>query len=143
LIEDVVVYLAFCLALILIFGALIALGLLKGPIPATITNTIHKHLLLSLLVALALYLVAIKGRLFLVQHDIPCRILAIGLHFFWLSAFAWLLGSALHLRRMFTEVRDVNHGSALFYFALGYAFPILCVAMSLGVRAHHYGNKFL
>jgi hypothetical protein len=143
LIEDIVSYIAFVLALVLIFGALLALGLLKGPVPSTITNTIHKHLLLCIFCSLLLYGLGLKLRLILVQNDISCRILAIGLHFFWLSTFAWLFGSSLHLRRMFTEVRDVNHGSALFYFALGYAFPLLCVALSLGVRAHHYGNKFL
>lgn len=140
--EDIVTYAAFALSLILILGALIALGLLKGPVPSTITNTIHKHLLFCLFVSLLLYIVGLKLRLILVQNDIACRILAIGLHFFWLSAFAWLFGSALLLKRMFTEVRDVNHGSALVYYALGYAFPLLCVALSLGVRAHHYGNKF-
>lgn len=143
LLEDIITYVAFTLALLLIFGALIALGLLKGPVPATITNTIHKHLLLCIFSALLLYLLGLKLRIPLVQNDIMCRSVAIGLHFFWLSTFTWLFASALHLRRMFTEVRDVNHGPALFYFALGYAFPLLCVALSLGVRAHHYGNKFL
>lgn len=131
------------MTLLLIFFALVGLGLLKGPVPATITNTIHKHLLLSILGAVLFYFVAIKLRLVLVQNDAVCRVIAIGLHLTWLATFSWLLGSAIHLRRMFTEVRDVNHGSALFYFALGYAFPLLCVALSLGVRAHHYGNKFL
>ncbi|CAL8121926.1 unnamed protein product [Orchesella dallaii] len=142
IVEDIVTYVAFSMTLLLIFIALVGLGLLRGPIPATITNTIHKHLLLSIFGAVLFYFVAIKLRIILVQNDSICRVIAIGLHVTWLATFSWLLGSAIHLRRMFTEVRDVNHGSALFYFALGYAFPLLCVALSLGVRAHHYGNKF-
>ncbi|XP_035705378.1 protocadherin-like wing polarity protein stan isoform X3 [Folsomia candida] len=141
-IEDIVTYVSFVVALTLIFGALIGLGILQGPVPSTITNTIHKHLLLSIFSALLFYLIALKLRLILVANDNLCRALAIGLHATWLATFSWLFGSAIHLRRMFTEVRDVNHGSSLFYFALGYAFPLLCVALSLGVRAHHYGNRF-
>jgi cadherin EGF LAG seven-pass G-type receptor 1 len=143
MVEDIVTYVSFVVALTLIFGALIGLGLLQGPVPSTITNTIHKHLLLSVFFALLFYLIALKLRFLLVSSDNFCRAIAIILHGTWLATFSWLFGSALHLRRMFTEVRDVNHGSSLFYFALGYAFPLLCVALSLGVRAHHYGNKFL
>ncbi|ODM96856.1 Protocadherin-like wing polarity protein stan [Orchesella cincta] len=132
IVEDIVTYVAFSMTLLLIF-----LALYQPPLP-----TLHKHLLLSIFGAVLFYFVAIKLRMILVQNDAICRVIAIGLHVTWLATFAWLLSSAIHLRRMFTEVRDVNHGSALFYFALGYAFPLLCVALSLGVRAHHYGNKF-
>lgn len=72
-----------------------------------------------------------------------CKLVAIALHYAWLSAFAWTTVDCVHLYRMLTEMRDVNHGPMGFYYALGYGSPALLVGLSIGVRAHEYGNSVL
>lgn len=68
---------------------------------------------------------------------------AIGLHYLWLTVISWSLVSSLHLYRMLTEMRDVNHGQMGFYHSVGYGLPGIIVGLSVGVRADQYGNYFL
>lgn len=65
------------------------------------------------------------------------------LHYAWLSAFAWTLVDSIHLYRMLTEMRDINHGPMRFYYTLGYGLSAVVVGLSVGVRADHYGNYLL
>lgn len=69
--------------------------------------------------------------------------MAIGLHYLWLASFSWMLVDAIHLYRMLTEMRDINHGPMRFYYTMGYVGPAVVVALSVGVRAHQYGNYYL
>lgn len=45
-----------------------------------------------------------------IVFQFPCKMIAMFLHYFWLSSFSWTLVDSLHLHRMLTELRDVNHG---------------------------------
>lgn len=72
-----------------------------------------------------------------------CKMVAIGLHYLWLTVMSWSLVSSLHLYRMLTEMRDVNHGQMGFYHSVGYGLPAIVVGLSVGVRAEQYGNYFL
>lgn len=54
-----------------------------------------------------------------------------------------MLVDAIHLYRMLTEMRDINHGPMRFYYTMGYVGPAVVVALSVGVRAHQYGNYYL
>lgn len=65
------------------------------------------------------------------------------LHYFWLATFCWSLVDMLHLYRMLTEMRDINHGPMCIYYGLGYASPAIITGLSVGVRAHQYGNNIL
>ena len=65
---------------------------------------------------------------------------AILLHYLWLSAFSWLLLESVHVHRMLTEMRDVNHGAMRFYYSLGYGVPAIIVGLAVGVRADQYGK---
>lgn len=49
----------------------------------------------------------------------------------------------IHLYRMLTEMRDINHGPMGFYFTVGYGAPAILVGLSVGVRVHEYGNNML
>lgn len=141
LLEDVTSYSAFILALPLLLAALLILALIRGT--ATNSNSIHKNLVFCVFVAELLYLVALKARNPLVANEFPCKLIAIGLHYTWLSAFAWTLVDSIHLYRMLTEMRDVNHGQMRFYYTMGYGFPAIIVGLSIGVRADQYGNFYL
>lgn len=52
-----------------------------------------------------------------------CTAVAILLHYFSLSTFAWLQVQALHLYRMRVEPRNVDRGAMRFYHALGWGVP--------------------
>lgn len=70
----------------------------------------------------------------------PCKLTAIALHYLWLCVFSWNLVDALHLHRMLTEMRDINHGQMPFYRAVGYVLPAVVVSLPVGARIDQYGN---
>ncbi|XP_043283002.1 protocadherin-like wing polarity protein stan isoform X2 [Venturia canescens] len=140
LLEDVTSYSAFMLALPLLLSALLILGLIRGG--GTNSNSIHENLVFCVLLAESLYLVALKARGPLVSNVFPCKLIAIGLHYAWLSTFAWTLVDSIHLYRMLTEMRDVNHGQMRFYYTIGYGLPAIIVGLTIGVRADQYGNFY-
>lgn len=140
LLEDVTSYSAFILALPLLLTALLILALIRGG--GTNSNSIHKNLVFCVFLAELLYLIALKARSPLVSNEFPCKLTAIGLHYTWLSAFAWTLVDSVHLYRMLTEMRDVNHGQMRFYYTIGYAMPAIIVGLTIGVRADQYGNFY-
>ncbi|KAG9508984.1 Protocadherin-like wing polarity protein stan, partial [Fragariocoptes setiger] len=72
--------------------------------------------------------------------EYQCKMIAIFLHYFSVSAFAWLSVGALHAYRMLTEIRDINRGPMRFYALLGYALPAVLVTLAVGVRAEQFGN---
>lgn len=99
---------------------------------ATNSNSIHKNVVFCILCGEVIYFVALKLRRDLLEHEVgfkkknvfgivlfnshcfslqfPCKMIAMFLHYFWLSSFSWTLVDSLHLHRMLTELRDVNHG---------------------------------
>lgn len=141
LLEDVTSYSAFMVALPLLLATLLILALIRGT--STNSNSIHKNLVLCVFVAELLYLIALKARGPLAANEVSCKLMAIGLHYAWLSTFAWTLVDSVHLYRMLTEMRDVNHGQMRFYYTLGYGLPAVIVMLTIGVRIDQYGNFYL
>ena len=139
--EDVTSYSAFVVALPLLLTTIVILSFIRGG--KTNSNSIHKNLLLCVFVAELLYLVALKARIALFGDDVSCKLIAIGLHYFWLSTFSWTVVDSTHLYRMLTELRDINHGQMGFYYTLGYVVPAIVVGLTLGVRSEQYGNYYL
>ncbi|XP_076066701.1 protocadherin-like wing polarity protein stan isoform X3 [Oratosquilla oratoria] len=138
--EDVTTYTGLILSLLLLLASFVAFSVLRGA--ATNSNTIHKNMTACLFLAQLLFLFALKARQILVQQEFPCKLVAIALHYFWLCIFTWLLIEGVHLYRMLTEMRDVNHGQMRFYYSWGYGMPAIIVGLSVGVRADQYGNFF-
>lgn len=132
---------AFLISLPLLLSVLIALALLRGM--QTNSNTIHQNLILCVFFAELLFFVGMHSRRNLVESEFPCKLIAICLHYTWLAAFAWTTVDCVHLYRMLTEMRDINHGPMGFYFSMGYGAPAIIVGLSVGVRAHEYGNSLL
>ncbi|GAB6020348.1 hypothetical protein CHUAL_003060 [Chamberlinius hualienensis] len=106
----------------------------------TNSNTIHKNLTFCCLIVAVGLMVALRLRKTLVHKDFACKITAIFLHHIYLCQFSWMLVEAVHLYRMLTELRDINHGQMRFYYAIGYGVPAIVVGLSVGVRADEYGN---
>lgn len=141
LLEDVTSYSAFIVALPMLLMTILILALIRGG--CTNSNSIHKNLVLCVFFSELLYLIALKARNALIGSEVSCRLIAIGLHYSWLSTFSWTLVDSLHLYRMLTEIRDINHGEMGFYYTLGYATPAVIVALTIGVKADQYGNVYL
>ena len=138
LISDNIVFYAAIASLLLLLVAALAFSLLYG-LP-TNTNSIHRYIVLCLFTAQLLFIIAAKYHHVIVKADFACKMIAILLHYFWLSVFSWLLVDSLHLQRMLTELRDINHGAMKFYVAMGFGVPAVIVGLSVGVRGHQYGN---
>uniref|UniRef100_T1IKX4 Cadherin EGF LAG seven-pass G-type receptor 1 n=1 Tax=Strigamia maritima TaxID=126957 RepID=T1IKX4_STRMM len=136
--ESVVSYTCVISSLVLLFVAFIVFCALHGL--QTNSNTIHKNMTICIFVTELVFLVALKLRSDLIHKEFPCKIIAIFLHYFFLCEFSWVLLEAVHLYRMLTELRDINHGQMRFYYTLGYGIPAIIVGLSVGVRADGYGN---
>ncbi|XP_044871039.1 cadherin EGF LAG seven-pass G-type receptor 2 [Mauremys mutica] len=92
--------------------------------------------------AAALFLAELVFLLGINQADIPfaCTVIAILLHFFYMCTFAWLLLEALHLYRMLSEVRDINHSPMRFYYMVGWGVPAFITGLAVGLDPEGYGN---
>ncbi|XP_049292738.1 protocadherin-like wing polarity protein stan isoform X2 [Anopheles funestus] len=139
LLVQITSYSAFLLSLPILFAVIISLALLRGL--QTNSNSIHQNLLFCIFSAELLFFVAIQARRDLLDNEFPCKLVAIALHYSWLAAFAWTTVDCVHLYRMLTEMRDINHGPMGFYHTIGYGAPALLVGLSVGVRVHEYGNS--
>lgn len=69
LLESVTSYTAFSLSLPLLLATWAALCLMRGG-AATVSNSIHKHLIFCVFMAELLYLIALKARSSLVQNEV-------------------------------------------------------------------------
>lgn len=54
-----------------------------------------------------------------------CTVIAILLHYFCMCTFAWMFVEGLHIYRMLTELRNINHGHIRFYYAMGWGIPAI------------------
>uniref|UniRef100_A0A673FW13 Cadherin EGF LAG seven-pass G-type receptor 3-like n=1 Tax=Sinocyclocheilus rhinocerous TaxID=307959 RepID=A0A673FW13_9TELE len=83
-----------------------------------------------------------KKKLIQVWNDIGflCTVVAILLHYFFMSAFAWLFVEALHIYRMQTEARNINYGAMRFYYAIGWGVPAIITGLAVGLDPEGYGN---
>lgn len=54
-----------------------------------------------------------------------CTVIAIGLHYVYMSTFAWTFVESLHVYRMLTEVRNIDAGPMRFYYVVGWGIPAI------------------
>ncbi|KAM4722755.1 cadherin EGF LAG seven-pass G-type receptor 3 [Rhinophrynus dorsalis] len=119
-------------------GALLAtfsiLTFLKGL--KSNTRGIHSNIAVALFFAELLFLLGINRT----ESEFLCTVIAILLHYFFLSTFAWLFVEGLHIYRMQTEVRNVNYGAMRFYYAIGWGVPAIITGLAVGLDPEGYGN---
>ncbi|MFT7796880.1 adhesion G-protein coupled receptor D1 isoform X7, partial [Arapaima gigas] len=102
----------FCLAITLVTFAILSSV-------STIRNQryhIHANLSFSILVAQILLLISFRFD----PGTLPCKVVAILLHFFFLSAFAWMLVEGLHLYSMVIKVFGSEGGKHFYYYGIGW-----------------------
>nr|XP_049702759.1 protocadherin-like wing polarity protein stan isoform X2 [Helicoverpa armigera] len=139
LLESVTSYTAFSISLPLLFATWAALCLMRGG-AATVSNSIHKHLVFCMFMAELLYLIALKSRNSLVQNEFACKLVAMSLHYWWVCALAWAACDGWQLRRLLRELRDVNHAGLAAHHAAAYAAPAVVLALAASHHQHQYGN---
>nr|XP_009686574.1 PREDICTED: cadherin EGF LAG seven-pass G-type receptor 3 [Struthio camelus australis] len=126
-------------ALLLTFSFLTCLKGLKSN-----TRGIHSNISVTLFFSELLFLLGINRT----ENQFLCTVIAILLHCFFLSTFAWLLVQGLHIYRMQTEARNVNFGAMRFYYAIGWGgAPTKIVPqpwqkcwLAVGLDPEGYGN---
>lgn len=57
---------------------------------------------------------------FCALSQLPCKVMAVLLHFFFLSAFAWMLVEGLHLYSMVVKVFGSEMSKHFYYYGIGW-----------------------
>ncbi|XP_010076901.1 PREDICTED: probable G-protein coupled receptor 133, partial [Pterocles gutturalis] len=123
----------FCLTITLVTFAILSSV-------STIRNQryhIHANLSFAVLVAQILLLTSFQ----FTPGTVPCKILAILLHFFFLSAFAWMLVEGFHLYSMVIKVFGSEESKHLYYYGIGWGCPLMICLISTTSSLESYGES--
>ncbi|KAG8439892.1 hypothetical protein GDO86_005888 [Hymenochirus boettgeri] len=118
-------------ALLLTFILLVLIRTLRSNI-----HNIHKNLVAALFLSELVFLIGINQT----ENPFVCTVIAILLHYFYMSTFAWMFVEGLHIYRMLTEVRNINSGHMRFYYVVGYGIPAIITGLAVGLDPQGYGN---
>ncbi|KAM9330874.1 adhesion G-protein coupled receptor D1 [Gastrophryne carolinensis] len=122
----------FCLAITLVTFAILSSV-------STIRNQryhIHANLSFAILVAQILLLISFQFD----PGTLPCKVIAILLHFFFLSAFAWMLVEGLHLYSMVIKVFGSEESKHFYYYGIGWGSSLLICIVSVTSALNSYGE---
>ncbi|KAM4827408.1 adhesion G-protein coupled receptor D1 isoform 5-T5 [Thomomys bottae] len=72
---------------------------------------------------------------------VPCQALAMLLHYFLLSTFAWMLVEGLHLYSMVIKVFGSEDSKHLYYYGIGWGSPLLICIISMSSAMDSYGGS--
>ncbi|CAI9534921.1 unnamed protein product, partial [Staurois parvus] len=130
----IVTYTCLTISLVALLTTFAILTSLKGL--KTNTRGIHSNIAMALFFSELIFLLGINST----ESEFLCTVIAILLHYFFLSTFAWLFVDELHIYRMQTEVRNVNFGAMRFYHAIGWGVPAIITGLAVGLDPEGYGN---
>ncbi|XP_034297968.1 cadherin EGF LAG seven-pass G-type receptor 1 isoform X2 [Pantherophis guttatus] len=119
-------------ALLLTFILLILIRTLRSNL-----HSIHKNLVAALFCSELVFLIGINQT----ENQFVCTVIAILLHYFYMSTFAWMFVEQLHIYRMLTEVRNINFGHMRFYYVMGWGIPAIITGLAVGLDPQGYGNQ--
>lgn len=100
-------------------------------------HKIHMNLVFSLLLAQILFLAGIQET----SSPTICKIIAAFLHYFFLTAFTWMLVEGFHLYLKVVQVFNIENVKILYYYTFGWGFSIIPVVITVAVRPNSYGNR--
>ncbi|XP_069833172.1 cadherin EGF LAG seven-pass G-type receptor 1 isoform X2 [Dendropsophus ebraccatus] len=118
-------------ALLMTFIVLVIIRTLRSNI-----HNIHKNLVAALFFSELVFLIGINQT----ENPFVCTVIAILLHYFYMSTFAWMFVEGLHIYRMLTEVRNIDTGHMRFYYVIGYGIPAIITGLAVGLDPQGYGN---
>ncbi|XP_060787256.1 adhesion G-protein coupled receptor D1 isoform X5 [Neoarius graeffei] len=122
----------FCLAITLVTFAVLSSV-------STIRNQryhIHANLSFAILVAQILLLISFRFE----PGTLPCKVMAVLLHFFFLCAFAWMLVEGLHLYSMVIKVFGSEGSKHFYYYGIGWGSPVVICVVSITSSLGSYGQ---
>uniref|UniRef100_A0A673ZLL4 Adhesion G protein-coupled receptor D1 n=1 Tax=Salmo trutta TaxID=8032 RepID=A0A673ZLL4_SALTR len=122
----------FCLTITLVTFAILSSV-------STIRNQryhIHANLSFAILVAQILLLISFRFD----PGTLPCKVMAVLLHFFFLSAFAWMLVEGLHLYSMVIKVFGSEGSKHFYYYGIGWGSPLVICVVSMTSALDSYGE---
>uniref|UniRef100_A0A3B5B7U1 Cadherin EGF LAG seven-pass G-type receptor 1 n=1 Tax=Stegastes partitus TaxID=144197 RepID=A0A3B5B7U1_9TELE len=99
-------------------------------------HVIHRNLVAALFFSMLVFLLGINQT----DNVFVCTVIAILLHYFYMCTFAWMFVEGLHIYRMLTEMRNINHGHMRFYYAMGWGIPAIITGLAVGLDPQGYGN---
>ncbi|XP_069855921.1 cadherin EGF LAG seven-pass G-type receptor 1 isoform X2 [Dipodomys merriami] len=99
-------------------------------------HSIHKNLTGALFSSQLVFVVGINRT----ENPFLCTVVAILLHYVYMSAFAWTLVEHLHVYRMLTELRNIDAGPMRFYHVVGWGIPAIVTGLAVGLDPQGYGN---
>ncbi|XP_070543312.1 adhesion G protein-coupled receptor L2-like [Ptychodera flava] len=99
-------------------------------------NSIHKNLVFAIGVSLIVFLVGINAT----ENAIACTFIAVFLHYFLLSSFAWMLVEGLYLYTQIVKVFTSGTSKMRIYYIIGYVCPGIFVGISAAARPEGYGT---
>uniref|UniRef100_A0A8C8B6Y9 Cadherin EGF LAG seven-pass G-type receptor 1 n=1 Tax=Otus sunia TaxID=257818 RepID=A0A8C8B6Y9_9STRI len=118
-------------ALLITFILLVLIRTLRSNL-----HSIHKNLVAALFFSELVFLIGINQT----ENPFMCTVIAILLHYFYMSTFAWMFVEQLHIYRMLTEVRNINFGHMRFYYVVGWGIPAIITGLAVGLDPQGYGN---
>ena len=101
---------------------------------------IHRNIVISVLCTQLLVLVVVLANTQLISMPFMCTFVTMGLHYCSVATFVWIAVESIHIYRMLSELRDINHGKTTFYSAFGFGIPGLVVGLTMGVSGTNYGS---
>uniref|UniRef100_A0A3P9JAG2 Cadherin, EGF LAG seven-pass G-type receptor 3 n=1 Tax=Oryzias latipes TaxID=8090 RepID=A0A3P9JAG2_ORYLA len=100
------------------------------------TRSIHSNTAAAMLLSELVFLLGVNQT----EQQFLCTVVAILLHYFFMSTFAWMFVDGLHVYRMQTEQRNINYGAMRFYYAIGWGVPAIITGLAVGLDPEGYGN---
>uniref|UniRef100_A0A8C6SKB1 Cadherin, EGF LAG seven-pass G-type receptor 3 n=1 Tax=Neogobius melanostomus TaxID=47308 RepID=A0A8C6SKB1_9GOBI len=126
-------YSSLCLSMLCLLMTVLALCCLRLK---SNTRSIHCNTAAAMFLSELVFLLGVNQT----EQQFLCTVVAILLHYFFMSTFAWMFVEGLHIYRMQTEQRNINYGAMRFYYAIGWGVPAIITGLSVGLDPEGYGN---
>ncbi|KAM6977742.1 cadherin EGF LAG seven-pass G-type receptor 3 [Aplochiton taeniatus] len=129
-----VTYSSVCVSVLGLLLTVLVLSCLRGL--KSNTRSIHSNTAAAMLLSELAFLLGVNQT----EQQFLCTVVAILLHYFFMSTFAWMFVEGLHIYRMQTEARNINYGAMRFYYAIGWGVPAIITGLAVGLDPEGYGN---
>uniref|UniRef100_A0A3P8VA40 Cadherin EGF LAG seven-pass G-type receptor 3 n=1 Tax=Cynoglossus semilaevis TaxID=244447 RepID=A0A3P8VA40_CYNSE len=130
----VITYTCLCSSMLALLLTVLVLSCLQGL--KSNTRSIHSNTAAAMLLSELVFLLGVNQT----EQQFLCTVVAILLHYFFMSTFAWMFVEGLHIYRMQTEQRNINYGAMRFYYAIGWGVPAIITGLAVGLDPEGYGN---
>ncbi|XP_077183479.1 adhesion G protein-coupled receptor E5 isoform X2 [Paroedura picta] len=132
---DVITRIGLILSLIFLFLSILTFLFCRSI--RGIRTTIHLHLCLALFAAHTIFLVGAENT----ANKTACAIVAGLLHYFFLSAFCWMLLEGVELYLMVVQVFRTHSLKSWQHMLVGYGLPAILVGITAAINHRGYGTK--